>query len=54
MERHLEACPRCRGACDSLKRTLVLCRTTGSAAEVPPSVQTSVKVAIRNFLAKRA
>ena len=52
MERHLRACDRCRGTCDSLKQTLALCRTTGPTAEVPTSVQASVKVALRNFLAK--
>ena len=54
MERHLEACGRCRGACDSLKRTLSLCRTAGPSVEVPESVQASVKVALRNFLAENA
>lgn len=54
MERHLESCPRCRGACDSLKRTLQLCRTAGSDVEVPPAVQASVKMALRNFLAHNA
>jgi RNA polymerase sigma-70 factor, ECF subfamily len=54
MERHLQACDRCRGTCDSLKRTLALCHTTGPAAEVPTSVQTSVKIALRNFLAENA
>jgi len=54
MERHLQACDRCRGTCDSLKRTLALCRTTGPAAEVPTSVQASVKVALQNFLAENA
>lgn len=53
MERHLAACSRCRGACDSLKRTLALCRTAGPTVEVPASVQASVKVALRNFLAER-
>jgi RNA polymerase sigma-70 factor (ECF subfamily) len=53
MERHLEACGRCRGACDSLKRTLALCRTTPSA-QIPPSVQRSVRVAVRDFLAERS
>lgn len=53
MERHLKACPRCRDACDSLKRTLALCRSTGTAAEVPASVQASLRFAIRNFLAER-
>lgn len=53
MERHIEACPRCKGACDSLKRTLSLCRTT-PAAPIPAAVQASVKVALRNFLAGSA
>ena len=50
MERHLEACRHCRGACDSLKRTLMLCHAA-PVAQVPSSVQASVKVALRNFLA---
>ncbi len=50
MERHLETCGRCRGTCESLKRTLALCRTT-PAAPVPPGVQDSVRRAVRNFLA---
>jgi RNA polymerase sigma-70 factor (ECF subfamily) len=54
MERHLESCGRCRGACDSLKRTLALCRTSGPAVDVPPSVQASVKAAVRRFLAENA
>jgi RNA polymerase sigma-70 factor (ECF subfamily) len=52
MERHLRACDRCRGACDSLTRTLALCRTTGPA--VPSSVQASVRVALRDFLGANA
>lgn len=54
MERHLQACDRCRGTCDSLKRTLALCRTAGPLVQVPDSVQASVKIALRNFLAERA
>lgn len=54
MERHLEGCARCRGACDSLKRTLALCRTAGAGVEVPASVQDSVKVALKDFLAQHA
>jgi RNA polymerase sigma-70 factor (ECF subfamily) len=54
MERHLAACSRCRSACDSLKRTLALCRAAGPAAPVPPSVQASVRVALRDFLAEKA
>lgn len=53
MERHLEGCARCRGTCDSLKRTLALCRTTGASVPVPASVQASVKTALRNFLGER-
>jgi len=51
MERHVEACGRCRGACDSLKRTLALCRG-GPPARVPAAVQDSVRIALRNFLAE--
>jgi RNA polymerase sigma-70 factor (ECF subfamily) len=50
MERHLARCPRCRGACDSLKRTLSLCRTSSSSDEVPQAVRHSVKVALHDFL----
>lgn len=50
MELHLEGCPRCRGACDSLKRTLALCRAEGSAAEVPEHVQRAVKQALQGAL----
>jgi RNA polymerase sigma-70 factor (ECF subfamily) len=51
MERHLEGCGRCRGACDSLKRTLALCRTSATTTEVPAPVQDSVRTALRSFLA---
>ena len=50
MERHLASCPRCRGTCDSLKRTLAVCRTSGPAVEVPAAEQDSVKIALRDFL----
>lgn len=53
MERHLQRCDRCRGVCDSLKRTLALCRTTASDIPVPAAVQTSVKVALRDFLKRK-
>lgn len=51
MERHVAGCARCRGACDSLRRTLALCRTSGAASEVPAEVQRSVKLALRGLLA---
>lgn len=50
LERHLAGCARCRGACDSLKRSLALCRTAGEAVEVPAAVQESVKIALRDVL----
>jgi RNA polymerase sigma-70 factor, ECF subfamily len=50
MERHIKECARCRDACDSLKRSLALCRTAGPSVEVPPSVQASVRGALRDFL----
>lgn len=50
MEKHIGECQRCRNACDSLKRSLALCRTSGPSVKVPPSVQASVRGALRNFL----
>jgi RNA polymerase sigma-70 factor (ECF subfamily) len=52
MERHLEGCGRCRGTCETLKRTLALCRTNGDSVAVPAAVQASVKTALRGFLAE--
>jgi RNA polymerase sigma-70 factor (ECF subfamily) len=46
MERHLEACPACRDACDSLKQTLSMCRRVATP-EVPSAVQASVRRAIQ-------
>lgn len=53
MERHLEGCARCRGTCDTLKRTLALCRTAGGPVTVPAAVQASVKTALRDFIAEK-
>jgi RNA polymerase sigma-70 factor (ECF subfamily) len=50
LERHVAACARCRAACDSLKHTLALCRTTAAPA-VPPSIQEAVRRAIRELTA---
>jgi hypothetical protein len=47
IERHIESCPRCRGACASLKRTLALRRTSGASVEVPAAVQSAVKQALQ-------
>jgi RNA polymerase sigma-70 factor, ECF subfamily len=54
MERHLDGCSRCRATCASLRRTLALCRTVGPSLSVPSSVQTSVRTAVRDFLADNA
>jgi RNA polymerase sigma-70 factor (ECF subfamily) len=54
MERHLEACPRCRGTCESLKRTLKLCHVAPQALPIPAAIQASVKIALRNLLDGRA
>lgn len=47
MERHLEACPRCRGTCAALRRTLALCQA--APAPVPPEVQAAVRAAVRSL-----
>jgi RNA polymerase sigma-70 factor (ECF subfamily) len=52
LERHLDSCERCRGTCDTLKRTLALCRAAGASLPVPPAVQASVKSALRGCLAE--
>jgi RNA polymerase sigma-70 factor, ECF subfamily len=49
MEEHLARCPRCRARCDSLKATLLLCRSS-PAPEVPAPVQESVRAALRRLL----
>jgi RNA polymerase sigma-70 factor (ECF subfamily) len=54
MERHLDGCDRCRGACESLKRTLALCRTSGAAIRVPDAVQASVKTSLQVLLAGKS
>ena len=53
MERHVAACDHCRGACDSLRRTLAVCRTL-PAPEVPDEVQEAVREAVRLFVEKHA
>ena len=52
MEAHLAQCSHCRDACESLKRTLAVCRQLPSP-DVPASVAASVKAAIQSFLDQR-
>jgi RNA polymerase sigma-70 factor, ECF subfamily len=49
MERHLQTCAHCRGACESLKQTLALCHHA-PAPRVPPEVQQSVRRSLRELL----
>jgi RNA polymerase sigma-70 factor (ECF subfamily) len=49
MEAHLARCRHCRHACDSLKRTLAMCRELPTP-EVPASLAASVRTAIRTAL----
>jgi RNA polymerase sigma-70 factor, ECF subfamily len=50
MEQHLAGCPSCQSRCDSLQRTLALCRAA-PLPEVPPAVQADVRRAVRKFIA---
>jgi RNA polymerase sigma-70 factor (ECF subfamily) len=53
MERHVAGCPRCRAQCDSLRRTLDLCRASAKRAQqVPPEVQEQVRRALRELGAR--
>jgi len=49
MEAHLAQCNHCRDACESLKRTLAICRQLPTP-DVPASLAASVKAAIHAFL----
>ena len=49
MEAHLAQCTHCRDACESLKRTLAMCRELPTP-DVPSSLAASVKAAIHTFL----
>lgn len=48
MEQHLAGCPRCEGACSSLKRSLSLCAAS-PVPEVPPEVQARIRAAVRRL-----
>jgi RNA polymerase sigma-70 factor (ECF subfamily) len=52
MEAHLAQCHHCRQACESLKRTLAICRQLPTP-DVPASLAASVKTAIHTFLDQR-
>jgi RNA polymerase sigma-70 factor (ECF subfamily) len=52
MERHVSACPRCQGACESLRRTLQLCGSVPSP-EIPEPLKLSIREGILGVLAER-
>ena len=53
MEAHLQKCESCRGTCDSLRRTIALCRATPER-ETPPAIADSVRAAIRSLVRQQA
>jgi RNA polymerase sigma-70 factor (ECF subfamily) len=52
MEAHLTQCVRCRGTCESLKRTLAVCRQLPTP-DVPASIAASIRAAFLTFLKER-
>jgi RNA polymerase sigma-70 factor (ECF subfamily) len=50
MEAHLAECDRCRSACDTLKRSLAVCRRFPEAP-LPASLAAAVRAAVRTLLA---
>jgi RNA polymerase sigma-70 factor (ECF subfamily) len=51
MEEHVDGCPHCKDMCDSLRRTLALCKALPTP-EVPAHVQESLRKAIADALEK--
>jgi RNA polymerase sigma-70 factor, ECF subfamily len=51
IEAHLATCPRCRGACDALKRTVSMCKSIPGDV-VPAQVRTAVRSAIVDAIAR--
>jgi RNA polymerase sigma-70 factor (ECF subfamily) len=53
MEKHVAQCRRCAVACESLRQTLVLCRS-GESGQVPEPVRRRVREQIQALLATRS
>jgi RNA polymerase sigma-70 factor (ECF subfamily) len=51
MEKHVETCPLCKGACSALNRALSACSRVRGDEPVPERVQESVRRAVRGWLA---
>ena len=52
MEKHVEGCPHCKGLCDSLKRSLAVCRSFSSPT-VPHHIQESLRQAVQAALEQK-
>lgn len=50
MEKHVEHCDRCRGACDAVHRALSACARVREDEPVPETVQQSVRRAVRAWV----
>jgi RNA polymerase sigma-70 factor, ECF subfamily len=50
MEKHVAGCPRCSGLCDSLKKTLAVCKTLPTPS-VPEHVQAALRQAVSAAIA---
>jgi RNA polymerase sigma-70 factor (ECF subfamily) len=51
MEVHVSGCPHCHSVCESLKKTLALCKALPTPT-VPEHVQESLRQAVASALAK--
>jgi RNA polymerase sigma-70 factor (ECF subfamily) len=49
MEQHLARCPACQSKCDSLQKTLALCKAA-PLPDVPQAVQADVRRALQQFI----
>jgi RNA polymerase sigma-70 factor, ECF subfamily len=54
MQSHIDQCSTCRHDCETLKRTLSLCRAAESGTRVPEAVQQAVQRALQDFLDQAA
>jgi RNA polymerase sigma-70 factor (ECF subfamily) len=52
MESHLAQCDHCRNACESLKRTLAVCRQLPTP-DVPAPIAASIRAALHTYLNER-
>lgn len=50
LQQHLDGCPHCQSACESLKRSLALCQAQGATLRVPEPLQQKIRLAVKRFL----